>query len=213
MRTLYVVTHPEATHHVEGLVGGWYDSELTPAGLRAAARIAHALRARIPDGAEVEVFTSDLRRTLRTAEEVAEVLGVRPVPDHRLRERSYGEAGGRPQEWLDRRFVPPPAVGERMEHDEGVQGSETKAAWARRVYAAMDHIVRRPCEHQIIVTHGGSLTFVVASWIKMPAESAGYVSFRAPSGSITTLREDDYFHNRQVLGLGDTGHLDSGRAR
>ncbi|MER5971520.1 histidine phosphatase family protein [Streptomyces sp. NPDC002055] len=211
MRTLYVVTHPEATHHVEGIVGGWHDSQLTPVGVRAATSIAQALRARIPDGAEVELFTSDLQRTLRTADEVAELFGVKPIPDHRLREKSYGRAGGKPQEWLDRRFVPPPAVGERMDHDEGVEGSETKAEWARRIYAATDEILRNPCEHQIIVTHGGSLTFVVASWIKMPIESAGYASFRAPSGSITTLREDDFFHNRNVISLGDTRHLDSAR--
>ncbi|WUD77380.1 phosphoglycerate mutase family protein [Streptomyces sp. NBC_00510] len=111
MRTLYVVTHPEATHHAEGVVGGWHDSQLTPAGVRAAVSIAQALRARIPEGAEVELFTSDLQRTLRTAEEVAELFGVKPILDRRLREKSYGEAGGKPQEWLDRRFVPPPAVG------------------------------------------------------------------------------------------------------
>lgn len=209
MRTLYVVTHPEATHHVEGVVGGWHDSHLTPVGIRAAAAIARALRAQIPDRAEVDLFSSDLQRTRQTAEAIAEHFGTKAILDHRLREKSYGEAGGRPQEWLDRRFVPPPAVGERMDHDEGVEGAETKAHWAQRIYAAMDEILQRPREHQIIVTHGGSLTFVVASWIKMPIESAGYLSFRALSGSITTLREDDFFHNRQVFSLGDTRHLDS----
>ncbi|MEV6381769.1 histidine phosphatase family protein [Streptomyces sp. NPDC051773] len=211
MRTLYVVTHPEATHHVEAVVGGWHDSRLTPAGVRAAASIAQALRTRIPDGAEVELFSSDLQRTRRTAEEAAELFGVKPILDRRLREKSYGQAEGKPQEWLDRRFVPPPAVGERMDHDEGVEGAETKGEWAQRIYAAMDEILQRPCEHQVIVTHGGSLTFVVASWIRMPIQSAGYASFRAPSGSITTLREDDFFHNRQVISLGDTRHLDSAR--
>ncbi len=212
MRTLYVVTHPEAKHHIEGVVGGWHDSQLTPAGVRDAVSIAQALRAHVPDGAEVELFSSDLQRTRRTAEEAAELFDVKPKLDRRLREKSYGQAEGKPQEWLDRRFVPPPAVGERLEHDEGVAGSETKAAWARRVYAAMDEILQRPCEHQIIVTHGGSLTLVVASWIKMPIESVGYASFRARPGSITTLREDDFFHNRQVVSLGDTGHLDSAKA-
>ncbi|MGW2815650.1 histidine phosphatase family protein [Streptomyces sp. NPDC001415] len=211
MRTLYVVTHPEATHHVEGVVGGWHDSKLTPAGVRAALSIAQTLRAQVPNGAQVELFSSDLRRTLRTAEKVAELFGVKPMMDRRLREKSYGEAEGKPQEWLDRRFVPPPAAGERMDHDEGVEGSETKAAWAQRIYAATDEILQSPCEHQIIVTHGGSLTFVVASWIKMPIESAGYASFRAPAGSITTLREDDFFHNRQVVSLGDTRHLHSAK--
>ncbi|WP_431954219.1 histidine phosphatase family protein, partial [Actinacidiphila sp. bgisy167] len=168
-----------------------------------------ALRAQVPGTAEVELFSSDLQRTRRTAEEIAELFDVEPILDRRLREKSYGEAGGRPQEWLDRRFIPPPAVGERLEHDEGVEGAETKGAWAQRIYAAMDEILQRPCEHQIVVTHGGSLTFVVASWTRMPIEAVGYASFRAPFGSITTLHEDDFFHNRQVVSLGDTHHLAS----
>ncbi|MDP4510949.1 histidine phosphatase family protein [Nonomuraea turcica] len=212
MRTIYAVTHPEATHHVEGVVGGWHDSQLTSNGLSAAASIAQTLRAQIPDGAGAELFSSDLQRTRQTAEKVAELFGVKPILDRRLREKSYGEAGGRPQEWLDQRFVPPPAVGERLDHDEGVEGAETRAVLAQRIYAAMDDILQRPCEHQIIVTHGGSLTFVVASWIKMPIQAVGYASFRVPSGSITTLREDDFYHNRTVVNLGDTRHLDSAEA-
>lgn len=207
MRGIYVIAHPEATHHVEGVVGGWHDSHLTPAGRRAAASIARALQAMIPERAEVELVSSDLQRARQTAEEVADLFGVKPVLDRRLREKSYGEAEGRPQEWLDRRFVPPPAAGDRMGHHEGVRGAETRGDCARRVYAAMDEALRRPCEHQIIVTHGFALTFVVAAWIKMPFESLGSVSFRAPSGSITVLREDDFFHNRQVVSLGDTRHL------
>ncbi|GAA4553686.1 histidine phosphatase family protein [Amycolatopsis samaneae] len=209
MRNIYVITHPEATHHVEGVVGGWHDSRLTPAGIRAAVSIAEALRARVPDDAEVEVISSDLRRTRLTADEVAKSFGVEPIEDRRLRERSYGVAEGRPQEWLDQRFVPPPAIGDRMEHDVGVQGTETTRAFAQRVYAAMNEVLRRPCEHQIVVTHGGTLTFVVACWIGMPIDSLGQVNFRASSGSITTLREDDYFHSREVISLGDTRHLNT----
>ena len=207
MRSLYVVTHPEATHHVERVVGGWHDSELTPTGARAAESIATALRDRIPDGADVELYTSDLKRTHQTAVVVGDRLGVEAIPDPRLREKSYGEAEGRPQEWLDERFVPPPAVGERLEHDEGVPGGETKGACARRVYAAMAEILASDCAHQIVVTHGMAMSYVITSWIAMPLESLAYVSFRAPAGSITELREDDYFHNRQVVRLGDTGHL------
>lgn len=71
----------------------------------------------------------------------------------------------------------------------------------------MDAIVESRCEHQVIVTHGFALTFVLASWIGMPIESLARVEFRAASGSISVLREDDYFHNRQVVGVGDTDHL------
>jgi 2,3-bisphosphoglycerate-dependent phosphoglycerate mutase len=131
MRTIHVITHPEATHHVEDLVGGWHDSDLTPSGRRAAA-IARTLRSAIPDGAEVELISSDLRRTHQTAEAVADAFGVKPVLDRRLRETSYGEAEGRPQEWLDQRFIPPPATGDRMLHDVGLPGAETRADVARR---------------------------------------------------------------------------------
>ncbi|WP_409489361.1 histidine phosphatase family protein [Amycolatopsis sp. cmx-11-12] len=197
MRTVHVVTHPQATHHVDHLVGGWYDSELTPEGERAAVAIAESLHAKVPE--DVELYSSDLRRTARTAEVIGERLGVTPVLDPRLREKSYGEAGGKPQEWLDSRFVPPPATGERLGHDEGIPGAETKGAMAARVYAAMESILESDREHQIVVTHGGALTFVIAAWIRMPLESAGYVDFRGSPGSVIVLREDDYFHNRQVV--------------
>jgi probable phosphoglycerate mutase len=207
VRNLYVVAHPEATHHIRRVVGGWHDSHLTSTGARAAGSIAEALRSRIPGDAHVKLFSSDLQRARQTAAIVGDVLGAEPVLDRRLREKSYGEAQGRPQEWLDSRFMPPPAVGDRMEHDEGVPGAETKMAFAQRVYAVLDAILASRCEDTVIVTHGFAVTFVVASWIKMPIESLGYVHFRAPSGSITLLREDDYFHNRQVVSLGDTRHL------
>ena len=94
-----------------------------------------------------------------------------------------------------------------MHHDEGITGAETRWAFAIRLYAAMDRILESGCEHQVIVTHGFAATFVLASWIKMPIESLGYVSFHVSSGSITELRQDDFFHNRQIVTLGDLTHL------
>jgi 2,3-bisphosphoglycerate-dependent phosphoglycerate mutase len=207
VKTLYVVTHPEATHHVDGLVGGQFDSDLTARGRRHADAIAGRLRQTIPRDAEVELYTSDLRRTTQTAEVIARALGVAPVAMRDLREKSYGVAGGRPQQWLDERLVPPPATGNRMEHDEGVEGAETRGELAVRVHRAVDIIVARPCVHQVVVTHGMAMTFVIAAWIRMPLEAAGYVSFRSTSGGITVLEEDDYWHNRRVASLNDTSHL------
>ncbi|MFD3546015.1 hypothetical protein ACFWUW_10420 [Streptomyces sp. NPDC058655] len=42
----------------------------------------------------------------------------------------------------------------------------------------------------------------------MPIDSLGHVDFRVASGSITRLREDDFFHNRRLVRLGDTRHLE-----
>jgi 2,3-bisphosphoglycerate-dependent phosphoglycerate mutase len=206
MRTLYVVTHPQATHHVDGIVGGWFDSDLTPAGTEATGRIAEALHTAIPENATVELFSSDLKRTSQTADAIGKRFDLEPVLDARLRESSWGEAEGHPQARWDELFTPPPVDGDRMAH-RVIPGAESKTELAQRIYAAMDDIVSRPCEHQIIVTHGHAFSFAVAAWIKMPLEALGYALFKAPSGSITVLHEDDLYRGRLVLRLGDARHL------
>jgi len=207
MRTVYVVAHPEAEHHLARLVGGWHDSALTDRGRAQAMLIATRLRELVPDGAVVQVYTSDLRRASQTADVIGAELGAEPRSDKRLREKSYGVAEGIPQVWLDARFVPPPATGDRMHHREGVDGAETRCDIATRIYAALDDILAGDCAYQVVVTHGFALTFVVAAWIGMPLASADRVIFRSSSGGITVLQEDDDFHNRAVVTLNDTAHL------
>lgn len=208
MRHLYVVTHPQAQHHIDKLVGGWYDSGLTELGRRQAACIAERLREVIPADVPVELYSSDLRRALQTAEAIALLLHAPMQTMADLREISYGEAGGKPQAWLDERFVYPPRLGNRMDHDYGVPGAETRRALASRVYRAMERILASECAHQIIVTHGFALTFVVAAWSRMPLDAAGYIAVKSTSGGITHLYEDDVYFNRGIVGLNDTFHLD-----
>lgn len=210
MLNVYLVTHPEATHHVEDRVGGWFNSELTCRGLAHAASIAEALADRVAKPSGVALYSSDLTRTTQTAAAIVERLGTRAVTMPELREKSYGEGEGKPDAWFHDRFVPPPARGERMDHDEGLLGAETKTEWVRRIYRAMDRIAADPATDKVIVTHGGSATFVIAHWIGMPVDALEYVSFRVSPGSITHLREDDYFHNRGVVSLSDTSHLATG---
>lgn len=63
-----------------------------------------------------------------------------------------------------------------MDHHEGLVGAETKAEWVRRVYRAMDQIAGDDASDKVIVTHGGSATFVIAHWIGMPIDALEYVS-------------------------------------
>lgn len=192
---------------MEGLVGGWFDSELTERGVEQARRIAAALAEDVQPGAGL--YSSDLRRTAQTAAAIGEQLQLDPIWLTEIREKSYGVGEGKPDAWFRERFVPPPLDGERMDHDEGLEGAETKLQWARRVYAGVDTILSDSPRQQIIVTHGGSATLVIARWIGMPLDALSHVSFKVDSGSITRLVEDDYFHNRTVALLNDTTHLSS----
>lgn len=207
MRTVYVVTHPEATHHLDHLVGGWFDSDLSPHGHLQAAAIARRLRELIPRDATTEIYSSDLQRTLQTADAIAAELGVpvRPLAD--LREKSYGEAEGRPQQWLDERFVFPPATGPRIDHHEGISGAETRREFGTRIYRALETILASDASHQVVVTHGFALTMFVAAWVKMPLESADYIGVNSTSGGITHLQQGPPFHNRTILAINETTHL------
>lgn len=201
-----MVTHPEAEHHVQGLVGGWYDSHLTARGRAQAAAIAQRLGNELAETAgEVSVFSSDLARASETAAAIAEPLKVRVRPMPELREMSYGVAGGKPQAWLDARFVPAPDD-DRLDHV-SCEGGETKRAFATRVYHAMERIVADPARTKVIATHGYALTFVVAAWIRMPLEAAGYINVRSSSGGITLLEEDDFHRNRALRYVNDSSHL------
>lgn len=207
MRTLHVVVHPQATHHVTGVVGGWHDSSLTERGVQDAHAIAEAVSTSIPAGHKVVVATSDLRRATQTADLVCGALGVTAIVDPRLREKSYGTADGRPQMWLNDRFVPPPADGVRMDHDEGIPGAESKSGFAARIYEAVDDLLGHDASHLVVVTHGFALTFVVSAFMRLPIDALGYVNFHSRPGGITVLREDDRFHNRQLVQLSDVAHL------
>lgn len=204
---MFIVTHPEAGHHVEGLVGGWYDSDLTQLGQRQADAVAAELERRLDDGA-VGIITSDLLRARHTAEIISTRIGgdVRLDPD--LREKSYGEAEGRPKTWLQERQIPLPAQGERLRHDEGIAGAETRMDLARRAYAAMQRLMLSESENQVVVTHGGTATLLLAAWIEIPIESAGRVQFSLSSGGITELFKNAKNHSHVIARLNDVGHLE-----
>jgi probable phosphoglycerate mutase len=198
MRHVYLVTHPEAQHHVDGLVGGWYDSELTARGRQQADRIADVLASRIGEQ-PVEIYSSDLKRATQTAE---------VQTDARLRERSNGEADGRPQEWLAEQRIPLPEYGDRLGHHDGPPGAETRRQLVERLYPALDDILRKPVTTQIIVSHGSASSYLITAWIGMPMESTDRAFFPLTPGSITTLHRNNTHFSHQVIALNETHHLE-----
>ncbi len=205
MQQIYIVTHPEAEHHIQGVVGGQYDSHLTSKGRTSAQAIANSLKTDISQS-ETHLYSSDLSRTMETAELIAAQLGVKVQATEALREMSYGIAEGKPQKWLDDRFVPAPDHN-RLDHMY-CEGGETKRAFVLRIYEAVQQIFDETIKTKIIVTHGYAMTFVVAAWIRMPIEASGYINIKASPGGITLLQEDDFLRNRQLRYVNRTSHLE-----
>jgi len=201
MKQVFIVTHPQATHHVERRVGGWYDSELTNKGKADAAACGRRLAELELHG--VPVFSSDLARTRQAAQAIAACLGSEIHYDARLREMSFGEAEG-----LNQADVGGPILssdGDNRLDYRSAFGGETKRELASRLYEVMAEISQQT--RAIVCTHGYAATFLIAYWIGMPLESVGYVNFRLSPGSITSLVEDDVYANREVRYVGDVRHL------
>jgi len=205
MRKIAVVVHAEAQHHVDQLVGGWYDSSLTERGRKQARQLGTALR-RMFSGSPVPIVSSDLKRARQTAEIIGEALQSTVVLDPRLRELNYGIAEGRPKTWLAERIVATPTCGSRLDH-RVCEGAESRRELATRVYAAVDEILASDVKDIIIVTHGFAATFVIACWIGLPIDKVDYVSFTVSPASLSLLVKDDVFMNRSVQCLNDTRHL------
>lgn len=202
MQQIYVVTHAESVHHLEGKVGGWYDTGLTDLGRLQAQAIATRLEG-LGLSETAFLVSSDLRRASETADIIGDKMGIVVEHDAGFREMSYGEAEGQPQSWLDERISIPPET-HRLDHPI-ISGAETKRAFVQRVYDSMSRLPT--ASNGIIVTHGYALTFIIAYWIGMPLESATHVNFAASPGGLTHLVEDDFFRNRAVKMLNDVTHL------
>jgi len=201
MKDIFIVTHTQATHHIDRLVGGCYDSDLTEKGKTDATACGQRLLELGLDG--TPIISSDLARTKQTAQAIAECLDSPIRCDARLREMSFGDAEGRPV--ADVGGAIPSHEGDNRLDFRNTFGGETKRELASRLYEVMEEIIAT--ERAIICTHGYAATFLIACWIGMPIESVGYVNFRVRPGGITHLVEDDIYVNRGIRYLSDVRHL------
>ena len=206
MKDIYVVAHAQSQHHVDQVVGGWFDTGLTDLGRRQAAAATTRLKGWI--GADTpQIVSSDLKRAAETAALVGEAFGAPVRLDADLREMSYGSAGGRPEAWMREKESHAPRVGDRMGH-RSIPDGESKREFATRIYRAVERVIADPAPVQVVVTHGFAVTFVVAAWVEMPLDAAGYINLKTNSGGLTHLREDDLRFNRAVLRLNEVAHLE-----
>jgi len=202
MRNIYVVTHTQSEHHIDGLVGGWYDTGLTSFGQEQAQTVAKRLDMLV-SRFDVGLVSSDLKRASETAKIIGDRVGVSAMLVTGLRENSYGLADGKKQNWLDERIIAA-SDHDRLDHVV-VEGAESKRTFVERIYASMGALPEK--SDVIIVTHGYALTFVIASWVGMRIEDTGYINFRATPGGLTHMQEDDFYRNRAVQFINDVSHL------
>jgi len=158
MQRLLLLRHGESTWNVEHRWQGWLDAPLTPAGEAQAAARARTLAH--DSFAPRVIYTSDLRRAVRTAEIIAAHVESPVIPDAGFRERFGGDWQGHTGAEIDERW---PGMRDAWRRGElrAPPGGEEDAD----VLARFDDALARVLEHAgtgiaCVVTHHGLLRAV-----------------------------------------------------
>jgi probable phosphoglycerate mutase len=177
---LLLVRHGQSTWNAEGRWQGRADPPLSELGERQAADVVVVLRARAANATLVErIWASPLVRARRTAEIVAESLGLDVAFDDRLQEVDAGEWTGLTRVEIEARW---PGYLEAHRRPPGFEDREHLAA---RALAALGDIAgAAPDETVLVVTHGGVIGAVErhlgAPWERTPNLGGRELRHRAP---------------------------------
>lgn len=193
MKSYYIVTHGEAQHHIDNVVGGWFDSKLTPKGMRQAQDLARFFSSLDIVG-RTEIYSSDLTRCRETADVLANAMGLNVQFDVRLREMSFGKHEGMDQDLHNSIMIPSAKEhGDRMDHAI-CDGAETRRDFASRLSDFILNLTS-DADCNIIITHGFAASFLIGALQRVPVDSMSFISFRMSPGGVTKLIEDDIFKN------------------
>lgn len=202
MARLILVRHGETEGNVSQVWHGALDAPLTPRGraqVAATARRLAALHDEIPID---HIYVSPLPRARRTAQAIADAIGLAPEIDEGLREMSIGEWEGRSftqlrdvdrlwERWqTDPTFAPP--------------AGESPVDFSERVSAAFARLVEaHPHETVLAVTHGGVISSLLAQWLGEGPQD--WPRWDPANCAITILEQDG--DGWQVHCFNETDHL------
>lgn len=141
------IRHGITDWNEQGKIQGGSDIPLNHNGLKQAKHIADKLN----DSRWDRLFTSDLQRAIQTADCIAEKIGVQPIIEPLIRERSFGEVEGLTRQERSERY------GEQ-DWKANVKGLESDAALLARGLAFIDQIITAAQGRDLrilAVSHGG----------------------------------------------------------
>jgi alpha-ribazole phosphatase len=197
---LLLVRHGETGWNRAGRYQGQSDTELSKIGIEQAKKLRERLAAEGIDA----IYSSDLKRALRTAELIASVHDVEVVPRQELRELDFGEFEGRYFEEIKERYLPLDQMWRGEDLEARAPGGESLYQLANRVSQFENKLGRVPDKETIlIVAHGGSLRVLICLLLGVGLEC--WWQFQLDSASLSIV---EIYPERNILSvLNDTCHL------
>ena len=206
MLQVYLVRHGETLWNAARRIQGQSDSALTPKGEQQAYQVGD----RVKHLGITHVIASDLGRTRRTAEIIADACGCEVKLDPRLRELNMGVLEQRPLDSLT-------AEEEKWRKTlvDGTEGGripqgESMSEMAERMHLALNACLQLPeGSRPLIVSHGMALGVLVSTILGLPASSERRLRLRNCSISRIDHQQSPWLASGWVVETaGDVSHLD-----
>ena len=188
---LIIVRHGETEDNIRKIIQGQRHGKLTKRGINQARRAASKLRKERID----VILTSDLRRAVHTAKEIARFHDAPMIYSKSLRERDMGVFQGKSRRLVDLHRA---KVGLR-EAEFRPRGGESYIDVKKRVGRFMKKMYR---EHKhgtvLVVTHGVVIRALLSIYTKIPIretprimiKNAGIMILEIRSGMVKEIEED-----------------------
>ncbi|MCA0359699.1 MAG: histidine phosphatase family protein [Armatimonadetes bacterium] len=196
---VFLVRHGQTEWNASGRAQGHSDVGLDEIGHAQSLAAAHRLAS---TGAQ-RVYTSDLQRSVHTANPIAEALGVPLTVRDDLRERTFGTLEGAHYTEIRAWFAAECRARNLMEHEIRPDGGESlRDVWHR--LAKFQKSLDKIRDSAVVVSHGGTLGLLLARLLRGSVQTAR--GFRFENASVTeVIRRPD--GTWQLLRYADTSHL------
>ncbi|PQD94453.1 histidine phosphatase family protein [Pradoshia eiseniae] len=206
MSNIILIQHCQSEHHINNMSGGWTDTPLTELGRKQAEIIGEKLINYVGYNDYV-LYSSDLLRASQTAEIIGTKLSLKVIQDKGLREINTGVAAGKTKEWARANRQPQARSGFDLDYQE-FQNGESWREFYNRVCDCMDRIYElEKNKNLLIVTHGGTLSNILAWWMKFELHMIGNAYFSSSPGGISVLSQNSIQQNI-VNKFNDTSYFD-----
>jgi probable phosphoglycerate mutase len=202
---IIIVRHGQTEWNVRGIRQGHLDSPLTERGMAQA----KALGQRLKREKFTFLYSSDLGRSMQTAQEIARVTRHEILTDARLRERHLGIFQGLNAAEIEAKYPEERRLMRTSGPGFVIPGGESMVQQVERNVAYLNSLaVKHQGETIVVVTHGGVVSGFFRHTLAIPLEAPRRFEF-VNAGLNVFVHEDG---NWMLLTWGDVSHLAPGAA-
>lgn len=200
---LILARHASTTWNMENRIQGSRNPGLSEVGVDQARRLARRLKKE----KIVLIYSSDMRRTRKTARIIQEVLKVPIRYERGLREIHLGRWEGKTPEEVNRLYRNGYQKWQKSPSSVRIPEAEPVSKFRKRVIRTFQHLFQSAPEGSIlVVTHGGVIATFLAALLK-GSEDQFLLRLRLDNAGLSVIRTKDRCR-AVVCSVNDTSHLD-----